>query len=413
MQRPLKIILESMQEPPKPERQHHCYSPSSLQSREACPKFQSRNAESEASLRGTRQHNAVEGEQDDALLADHEAIAVAECVAFADNVAKRYPGGTVLKEVYLPVDDEEIVVRYADGGGDVFKGTTAGYPDFAVVSADGATAEIIDYKFGQHGVEAAENNLQGIAYMLGLAKKFPTIRTCKVQFVLPHRDEIDQHLFILTDENVLAYYTRVVAVVRRSEEAARVPDDFSMANPTLGACLFCSLIGKCPKVAETVLKIGQKFAPLQLPENVNPSLISDPADTSLGIKVAQIAEAWAKAFRAGATEKAISDPDFMPLGYVLVTSTRRIVRDARKLADIGKEFVPEAAAPEIEKLFDIPIGGIEGLIKLAAPRGLKEKTVDAFGEAAIARGALELGAPFAFLKQSTKNKTKKEQTNES
>lgn len=391
---------------------HHPYSPSTLQAREACPKYQSRNNESEASRKGTRQHDAVEGEQDNALLADHEAIAVAECIAYAESVAKKYPGGTVLKEVYLPIDDEEIVIRYADGGGDVFKGTTAGYLDFAVVSADETAAEIIDYKFGQHGVEPAENNLQGIAYMLGLLKKFPKLETCKVQFVLPHRDEIDQHTFLLSQENVDDHRLRVVAVVRRAEEAAKVPNDFSMANPTLGACLFCSLIGKCPKVAEKVLKIGQKFAPLQLPENVNPSLISDPADTALGIKVAQIAEAWAKAFRAGATEKAISDPDFMPEGYVLVTSTRRIVLDARKLADIGKEFVPEAAAPEIEKLFDIPIGGIEGLIKLAAPRGQKEKTVDAFGEAAIARGALELGAPFAFLKQSTKNKTKKEQTNE-
>lgn len=397
-------------ESPAVTRVHHPYSPSTLQAREACPKYQSRQSDNAASIAGTRQHDAVDAQEDSDLLEDHQALAVAECLAYADNVAKRYPGGTVLKEIYLPVDAEQIVVGGRNGRIEVFFGTTAGYLDFAIVSKDETLAEIIDWKFGAHGVEPAENNLQGIAYMLGLKKKFPKLKTCTVQFVLPHRDEIDKHTFSLDDTSVLAHHTRIATVVRRAEEAARLPDDFSTASPTLGACLFCALIGKCPKVAEKVLKVGQKFAPLQLPENVNPTLIYDPVDAALGIKVAQIAEAWAKSFRARATEKAITDEGFIPDGYILVSSQRRTVVDARKLADIAKLCLPADKGPEVEKLFDIPIGPVEELIAISTPRGGKEAAKKSFGEKLIAEGAVELGLPYAFLKQKTTKKTKTEQT---
>ena len=399
-----------------PARVHHPYSPSTLQYREACPKFSPTNSDNEASKAGTRQHDAVDSQTDNELLKDHQAMAVVECIAYAESVAKMYPGGTILKEVYLPIDDEMIESpvweKMRTPKGDIidghrwFKGTTAGYLDFAVVSADETAAEIIDYKFGQHAVEPAENNLQGIAYMLGLKKRFPKLQTCVVQFVMPHRDEIDKETFFLTDENVTRFHARVKTVVARAIEAAKSPDDFSTANPNLGACLFCSLIGKCPKVAGAILKIGQKFAPLQIPENVSPTMILDPVDTALGIKVAQIAEVWAKAFRSRATEKAITDENFVPEGYVLVSSQRRTVVDAKKLADIAKQCLPVERAGEVEKLFDIPIGAVEELISIAAPRGQKTKAVEAFGEKLVAEKAVEVGLPFAFLKQKTIKKPK-------
>ena len=371
-------------------RAHHPYSPSTLQAREACPKYAPTNTESAASLKGTRQHDAVENAEDDSLLADHEALAVAECMAYTDNLAKKYPGGTVLKEEYLSIDEED---------------TTAGYPDFAVVSKDGKAAEITDYKFGKQPVESAETNLQGIAYMLGVFRRFPTIETCTVHFLCPHQDFIDRHTFTLTPEAVNGFHLRIKVIVSRAKEAAKNPDDFSMARPAVSACLFCSLIGKCPKVAEFVLSVSHKFAPMQVPENVSPTMIMDPVDTSIGIQISQIATTWAKAFRAAATDKALTDPNFIPVGYTLVSMQRREVLDAKKVAEIGKQFLPEDRAGDVEALYDIPITGVEELIELVSPRGGKKKAVEAFGEALEKSGAVKLGNPYAILRMSSKKKS--------
>lgn len=383
-------------------RVHHPYSPSKLQALEACPKYQSRQTESKASRDGTAQHDAAEAGEDSNLLDDHQAIAVAECLAYTDNIAKGYPGGTILKEVYLPIDEE--VVESPQGP---FVGTTAGYLDWAIISKDETEAEIVDFKFGQHAVESAENNLQGMAYMLGAKKIFPKLRRCTVRFVMPHRDEVDIHTFELTDEKVAEIHVRIRTVVGRAVVANSTPS-FELANPNLGACLFCSRIGECSKVGEVALKVGHKFSPLQVPANVNPSLLYDTKDTSFGIKVAQVLETWSKSFRAAATEKSISDPDFIPDGYNLIPMQRRKVVNARLLADISKEFITPENQPEIEKLFDIPIGHVEDLIKLSTVRGQKTKMVEAFGDKLLALGAVEPGQPYAILKQTTTKKDKTE-----
>jgi len=381
------LMSESL---PAQTRAHHPYSPSTLQAREACPKYQPAHSESAASLKGTRQHSAVENEEDSPMLADHEALAVAECLGYADSVAKKYPGGTVLKEKYVKIDDED---------------TTGGFPDFVVVSADGKTAEIIDWKMGKHKVEPANNNLQGIAYMLGILHEFWNLEKCVVHFVMPHIDIVDYHTFKLTREFVDEATLRIKVIVARAKQAAADPFDFSTARPSVSACLFCGLVGKCPKVSEFILKISQKFAPAELPQNISPTLIHDPDDTSFGIKVAQVATAWAKAFRAAATDKALTDPDFTPTGYILVSMQRRSVVDAKKVAEIGKQFLPEDQAEKVDALYEIPITKVAELIEIATPRGKKKAAVEAFDEALDKSGAVELGAPYAILKLDGKRKT--------
>lgn len=396
-------------------RVHHPFSPSKLQALEACPKYESRSGDSAASRAGTVQHDAVDSESDSAHMTDNQALAVAECLAYADSIAKKYKGGRVLKESYLPIDNEIVQVQeHVPDAPDktiTFRGTTAGYLDYSILSADETEAEIIDWKFGQWAVEATENNLQGIAYMLGLKKMFPKLKRCTIHFVLPHRDELDVHAFELNDENMALFHCRIRRVVRTAQEARKNPDDFSAARPNTGACLFCALIGSCTKVTAMVARVSEKFAPLQVPQNVNPTMILDPEDTAIGIQFAAIAKTWAESFRARATEKSITDPNFIPVGYTLETRTKRKVINARLMADIAKKFVPVTMDAEIEKLFDLPIGGVEEVIELATARGQKSKAVQAFGEALLAAGAVEMGQPFAFLKMSpTKNKPKKEKT---
>ena len=369
------------------EKVHHAFSPSTLQAREACPKFSPAQGDSLASLAGTRQHEAAETGEDCETLADHEALCVAECLAYCDTLAKNYPGGTVLKETYLPIDREE---------------TTAGYADYVLVSSDGKNAEVVDFKFGKQPVEDAETNLQGIAYLLGVQHRYPTLERGTVHFLCPHQDCIDRHTFILTPENRDALYLRVKVVVSRAKLAAQNPDDFSMARPAVSACMFCNLVGRCPKVTEIALNIGKKFSPIQLPETISPNMVSDPEDTAIGLKVAQVVTAWAKGYRAQVTERATTDPDFMPAGYQLISMQRRDVVNATAIADLAKKLLPEDKRAEVDRLLDIPITKVEELIEIATPRGKKSKAVAAFGEELAKSGAVKLGNPYTILRQSGK-----------
>src|SRR5262245_5402353 len=162
------------------ERVHHPYSPSTLQAREGCAKFQPDHSAPvhETAEIGTRQHNAVETQTDDPKLLDYRAAAVVDCIKFAEERFKAFPGGTMLKEAYLPVDDEHILnpdwvtwqqnpkALKKDEPRRLFLGTTAGFADVAIVSKDETEGEVIDWKFGRNAVEEASNNLQGISYGL-------------------------------------------------------------------------------------------------------------------------------------------------------------------------------------------------------------------------------------------------------
>ena len=376
------------------ERVHHPFSPSSLQMREACPKFTQRGGDvHEAAIIGTQQHNAIENPHfDDPNLSDYRMAAVHQCVLFAEERSRSFPGGTILRESYLPVDDLFCIVN-----GQRFTGTTAGYLDYGIISEDQLEAEILDWKFGQNVVEPAKNNLQGIAYALGVLKLYPKLERITVRFIMPHLDYASEHTFEKKDFNSLLL--RVRTVVNRALEASRNPDDFSTARPNVSSCLFCGLIGKCPKVAEVALNIGKKYRPLDIPSQITPSLVRDPKDVSIGLRLAAVLSTWSEAFRRQATVRTLENPDFVPDGYTIVESQRRSVVKAKKLGDVAKQFVPEREHHLIEDLYDIALGKLEELIRTFSERGQKDKTVEAFGERAIAEGAVELGQPFSYLKQ--------------
>lgn len=359
---------------------------------------------------GTKQHDAVDSKLDDPSLPDYRAAAVVECIHFAEERLKAYPGGKMLREEYLPVDDEHILNPAWTAWKNqekplkkneprrLFLGTTAGYMDIGIISVDETEGEIIDWKFGNNAVEPADNNVQGMAYALGLLKRYPKLKRIKVRFIMPHVDYATEHTFVRADFDTMM--VRVRTIVHRSIEAAKDPEDFSMATPNTSSCLFCGLIGKCTKVAEVSLKLGKKYRPLEIPANVTPSTVSDPKDVAIGIRLAAIVATWAEAFRRQATARTVEDPNFIPEGYVLVESQRRAVIKAHALGEIAKGYIPPEHQHLVDALFDVPIGELEKLVSTWAARGEKEKTVEDFGKKALEQGALELGKPFAFLRQN-------------
>lgn len=387
-----------MDEPATASRPHHAFSPSTLQYREACAYYEPSNNENKASRDGTRQHDAVDKGEDDERLSDQQAEAVADCLRYTNDIAAKYPGGTVIKEDYLPVDDLRIPYLTWSGEQKEIVGTTAGYLDFAVVSADGKRAEIVDYKFGKWAVEPAENNTQGMAYLRGLLVRYPDLESCTVHFVMPHRDEIEVHTFNRSEFPAL--YLRIRTIVLRSIEARR-NGDFSKATPNIGACVFCANIGRCDAVAKFALVIGNKFSPLQVPEEINPSLLRDAKDTGGGLRVAAVIEAWCKAYRAQASAKAISEEGFVPDGYILVASSDREIVDKDKFREIARQYLTDE---EIETATKISITPIEDLIRGKAPRGFKDATQAEFDKKLREAKAVELGAEKAYLKMDSKKK---------
>lgn len=418
--------------------------------REACSKYQSRHTDNEAALLGTLQHAVVESGEDNAELSDDRAFAAAECLGFCQDRAKAFPGGTVIQEVYLPIDDEVLVVDVRwieqfdiiteDGqispgfrGRQMYKvveHTTAGYLDYGIISADETEAEIWDFKFGKNPVTRAEKNVQGISYMLGLKRKYPKLKKCRVGFLMPHIDWQTDHTFDLSSIDTL--YLRIKTIVARAVEAANRPNDYSMARPNIGTCLFCKLVGECPKVAELIIDIGKKFAPMALPKDISTTALMDPVQVALGMKLAQLVGVWAEAYRARATAKSIAN-DYVPEGYILVQSQKEKIKDARKVGRLAKTKLQELLTPhltkalgrapteeeyakasidlaeKVESLYDISFGPLEKLIESLALRGQKSAASGAFRESLVAAGAVEKGAPFAFLRQSSEtDKTKTE-----
>jgi hypothetical protein len=352
---------------------------------------------------GTLQHNAVESEEDDNRIPDYKAMVVAQCKEMAsEHIAAFGFGATVLKEVYLPIDDESVWTNIVLDGKPAqvpFVGTTAGYLDLGIVSADETHAEIIDWKFGRNAVTNAEDNLQGISYMLGLKRRYPKLRSCRVLFFQPHIDHESSHTFDISVPD--AFLLRVRTVVARAIEAGKNPEDFSMARATVGTCLFCSLVGRCPKVAELAIQVGRKYAPLVVPDDINTVTLEDPVQVSAGMKLAQVVKLWAESFRKNATQKALNDEEFIPDGYVLVPQQRLSIKSAKKVGEIAKRFVPPEHAEKIEALYDITLTPLDKLIELVAPRGQKEKSSDAFRAALVAEGAAEMGNPFSVLRMAT------------
>lgn len=390
-----------------PERPHHPYSPSTLQSLEACPCYRSHQNEKphERTIAGTKAHAAAESGKDDPTLGDDDAAAVAECLDFYESrkrlmeeeadrafhaaglgVALGNYQITELTEIYLPVDDRKF---------DDCDCTTGGYADRILVNWDKTRAEGFDWKYGYWPVTDAQENLQGIAYSLGVFKMFPTVMEVRFWFKQPHLDRITVATF--TRDNRDSHYLRVQVVVARAREA-RKRGDFSTANPAVPICNFCGEIGRCPKVLALACAVGKKFYPVEIPDSIDPTVGTDPKQTPLALRLASVVKVWCDAFRRQVTDRILRGDAPLPEGYKIQTSTaRREIIDLAKVKSVALTYLTEQ---EYEGTLTAVLGEIEGLVSEKAPRGQKTNMVKDFQKKLLDCGAVKKGEPFSFLCQS-------------
>lgn len=329
----------------------------------------------------------VETGTDDLSLSDKDAIAAAECLDFIFQRKQAMEGATELKEIYLPVDD----LVFPDG----VVATTAGYVDNVLISADETYAELADWKFGMWPVEKADENIQGISYTLGLFKMFPKLQKIRFFFRQPHLELYSDATFFR--EQIPGLYLRVQVIVARAREAAAkiAKDDWSMAKPMVPACNFCANIGKCAKVMDFALRVGKKFYPLEIPENITPTMVLDRNSTNLAMRLVNVVSTWAQSFRTQTTERVIRGAINPPDGFMLVSQSRRELVDKQKFKEVALKYMDEKAYMDA---LDVTFGSVESVVSDAAPRGSKKSTVEAFQHELETAGATKRGLPYSFLK---------------
>lgn len=416
------------------ERVHHPYSPSWLQNGEACPAYQGKQGGKvhERTTAGTKSHASTETREDDNDLSDKDAFGVAECLEFYDRrkqfLQDEYveqqvrllqegrlatdrlgeplqdlasgPQIIELTETYLPVDDEVFPDVVA---------TTAGYVDRVFISHDRSYAEAFDWKFGEWPVEKADNNLQGIAYALGLFKLYPSLELVLFWFKQPHLEYLTSHTF--TRESIPAHYLRIKVVVARAREARKqiAAGDWSMAKPMVPVCLFCAHLGTCDKVAGKMLNVASKFSPLDVPENVTPSLVRAPEASSLMKKIAGVAAAWAKAVNTQLLDQVMRGAVPLPAGYKIITRADREIVDRHLYAQVALQYMDSA---EYESTLTPSLTAAEEFVSAHAPRGTKTAKILEFKELLEATKAVVKGDPYSFLKAVATKKDTETTNNE-
>lgn len=371
------------------DRPHHPYSPSWLQSGEACPCYRSKDSKHVRTIAGTIAHKSAEKQEDDDNLSDEDAVAVAECLDFYDKKKQEMESeGMVFEgtETYLPIDD----LKFPD-----CEATTAGYVDRWLLNASKTHGKLIDWKFGKWPVEEAANNLQGMAYAMGLFRKFPTLETVEVFFKQPLIDYLTSHTFTRAD--IAAIYLRIQVIVERARAARAKCEkgDWSDARPAYPLCNFCDNLGKCTKVLAFACKVGHKFHPLGIPAEVSPTLILDSANTKLAMELAAVLKIWGDAFRRQVTDRVMRGDAVMPEGYGPQTIQKRELVSMENYKKVALRYLN---AQEWESCLDTTFSAVEKKIALKAPRGVKETTVKEFQAQAASEGATKLGEPISFLK---------------
>jgi hypothetical protein len=369
---------------------------------EACPCYKNRNSTNERAVAGTLAHKVVETQEDDLRISDKDFLAAAECLDFVeerraaiqrelDNAIGCNEKVQEEKEIYLPIDN----CRFDD-----CDSTTAGYVDHLLLAEPLYYAELIDWKFGMWQVEGAENNLQGIAYTLGVFKRFPKVQTVRFWFKQPHIEFLTEHTFQRSD--IPALYLRVQTVVAKAR-VARAAGDFKTARPYVPVCNFCDNIGKCPIMWETALKIAKKFHPVEFPESLTVGQLQDEVNTIKLLDLCAVMKAFSGGGRTQITEQVLRGSIPVPEGMMVQQMPgRREIKDLGAFEKAAKALVPEEV---YRGCLSATFGPIEEYISENAPRGHKKASVEAFQQSLEDSGVVARGQGYSFLKVNNKTKT--------
>jgi hypothetical protein len=385
------------------DRGHHPDSPSSLQASAACAHFANRGGTSPAAIAGTRQHAAVESRDLSALVDEAEVDAVNRCIALEDDLIGRLGEAgadevEVEHEIYLAVEPEEEVT---DAEGRVWKGITGGSPDTrAVAHWHGAKAQlalILDWKCGKNLVTPTAKNLQGMAYALATLQEKPQVDEVMVVFYHPHieRDErLAEYTAVFTRADMPRMLTTIRAVVKRKHLAQERGWIEVPPEPHYDLCQWCARIGECPAMYQLAVETRAKYARVEVPAEVHPAYLTEPAGMSAVYRLSKLLETWAKAARKRVLDAVLTEDISLP-DMRVVTKADRSVFDLAAVGRIAAEF--GVTEEELQSCINLPITKLEEVIKAKAAPRQGAARVREFQGLAEAAGAVGKGTPYSYL----------------
>ena len=206
---------------------HHEFSPSRLERFAVCP-YAYKNCRGWISQsgkdaqRGTLMHRAI---YEDEALAELNQRDRDMVLAVREQYIKPFEGkiGEHYHELYVTVSNES---------GEII---TAGFIDDLMISKDGKTASLTDWKWGNHPVAPAAESDQQRPYVAGIFQKFPKVETVFAKIVQP--------IFEMDYDKQQAEFHRtdVPALIRRIEKIEDAARKASEADAVINyECKYCN-----------------------------------------------------------------------------------------------------------------------------------------------------------------------------
>lgn len=368
---------------------HAEYAPSSLGMMERCPGWRNRDEQTEASLRGTRIHKAIENGTITELVEEEQPVAQ-KCVEFMDAIiAESRPA--------LPdVDIKEIRTNMDLNGGI----NTFGTADRLLIYGNRGIA--FDYKSGWRAVTDAEFNAQGWCYTIGVFQKYPQIEELTFWFLIPNRDQASSHTFTRSD--LPRMILRLNTVIRRAMEIepAFLPGaDFSRLSPQPELCEYCARQGECPAVmSKSILAAAMMRPELRVPNSILVDK-NHPQDIADLLRLAPIMEKCAETIRKRAIQLNLEEGLEIPGFKRIERSTPRTITSV-----LGAWQVVEAKYPKTD-LADflaacskISMPQLEELIASFAPKNGKAKAKVALEDALRHADLIHQEGSIHYLKEA-------------
>lgn len=151
----------------------------------------------------------------------------------------------------------------------------SGHIDCLALNADATEAIFWDWKTGRDPVDPADNNEQGLGYIILLKRAYPSLRKATFKLCQPHNDEDEgfQRVSTVTVEWTGDECHLATALERRLNAAIAAP----MSLDTGKWCRWCSASVQCP----AILKLRENMKHTLTPEELA-RITKTPDDAILG-----------------------------------------------------------------------------------------------------------------------------------
>lgn len=204
---------------------HHEFAPSRLERIAGCP-WSYRNCigwtsdDGADAVRGSLLHAAIYDDAAYRLLSDRERGMID---FIRDEHIKPYANMEHYHELFVQIVMDGVIL-------------TEGTLDDLVISADGESASMKDWKFGSYEVAPAAENPQVKAYVCGIFHKFPKVKTVYAMIVQPVYGVADyDQQAVFTRDEYPELLREIASIIHTAKDATE-----ESAAPSAANCRYCN-----------------------------------------------------------------------------------------------------------------------------------------------------------------------------